>query len=235
MQVLRLHHPGGDHVELDVVEGQGPAYLYVHGYGSVRAGEKSASLFEHARARGRAAARIDLRGHGTSSGAIGSVTMSEMVADVQLAVASLHGRGAGPVVVVGSSIGAVVGAFAAAADPVRVRGLVLLGPAFGFMRLAARLDPQGRLRTSTGLEVTMHPRTIEDAHLHDESTLASRLPMPLLVVHGTADDVIPHAVSTRFVEQVPHTDKELWLVEGGDHRLNQPILEVWRRMDARIG
>lgn len=235
MQVLRLQHPGGEHVVVDVLEGTGPAYLYVHGYGSVRTGEKSVSMFEHARARGRAAARIDLRGHGESSGTIGSVTMSEMVADVRLAISMLHERGAGPVVLVGSSIGAVVSSFAAAADPAHVCGLVLLGPAFGFMRLAARLDPQGRLRTSNGLEVTMHPRTIADAQLHDEATLPRRLSMPLLVVHGTADEVIPHAVSTRFVDQVPHDEKELWLVEGGDHRLNQPILEVWRRMDARIG
>lgn len=235
MEVLRLQHPGGGHVVVDVLDGRGPAYLYVHGYGSVRAGEKSASLFEHARARGRAAARIDLRGHGESSGTIGNVTMSEMVADVRLAMAMLRARGAGPVVLVGSSIGAVVGSFAAAQEPSSVRGLVLLGPAFGFMRLAARLDPQGRLRTSTGLEVTMHQRTILDAQQHDEASLPGRISMPLLVVHGTDDEVIPPAVSTRFVEQVPHADKELWLVEGGDHRLNQPILEVWRRMDARIG
>ncbi|MEY4674516.1 MAG: hypothetical protein RL148_2300 [Planctomycetota bacterium] len=235
MQVLRLQHPGGDQVAVDLVAGSGPAYLYVHGYASVRAGEKSSSLFEHARRRGRAAARIDLRGHGESSGLIGHVTMSEMVADVQLALEHLHGIGAGPVVLVGSSIGAVVASFAAARDPARVRGLVLLGPAFGFMRLASRLDPEGKLRTSTGLEVRMHARTIEDAARHDESALPGRLSMPLLLVHGTADEIIPYAVSERFFAQVPHTDKELWLVPGGDHRLNQPIAEVWRRMDARIG
>lgn len=231
LQRFELDLGAGERVLGDVMPGTSPGYLFLHGMGSVRVGEKSTSLLAHAASVGRAFTRIDFRGHGESSGKIGRVTIGELIDDVGRVLHVI-----GPSLVVGSSLGGLVGAFAAAAAPRLVRGLALLAPALGFMaQLPQRLDPQGRMWTREGHGFRIEQRVLDDALQLDERGLPARLCSPTLVVHGTADDVVPHRASERFFDAVPHAQKELWIVPGGDHRLNTVAAEIWRRFDALVG
>lgn len=208
--------------------GDRPGFLFLHGLGSVRAGEKSEALLAHARAAGRAFTRFDFRGHGESTGTIGVVTMSELLVDAGL-VLDL----AGPSILVGSSLGALVAAHLAASRPHDVKGLALLAPAFGFLpRMRQRLDRAGRMQTSEGMSFAVHERALADAARHDESGLPGRLPMPVFLAHGTDDELVPSSLSNAFFNAIPHSDKDLWIVEGGNHRLNREIHEILQRMQA---
>jgi pimeloyl-ACP methyl ester carboxylesterase len=214
----------------DALAGAEPGYLYLHGLGALRSGEKSSSLLAHAGSCGRACLRIDQRGHGDSSGRLGHVTISELIGDVLRVLDHT-----GPRLVVGSSLGGLVAAFAAAARPDLVPALCLLAPAFGFVAgLEHRLDAQGRLWTSEGVGFEVAPRVLADARRLDERTLPGRLPMPLLIVHGTADAIVPASASERFHAAIPHAAKELWLVPGGDHRLVTVAADVWPRLDRLV-
>lgn len=225
---FRVDRGAGEFLVGDELPGTRPGYLYLHGLASVRAGEKSGSLFAHAAARGRAAARIDLRGHGESSGRLGKIPVSALIDDV---IAVLERSG--PTWIVGSSLGGLVGAYAAAARPELVAGLALLAPALGLMgNLAARLDAQGRLWTREGQGFTVAPDVLADAKALDERGLPQRLRVPTLVVHGSDDDVIPPALSERFHAAIAHPQKQFWLVPGGDHRLNAVAAAIWPRLDA---
>lgn len=220
----------GERIAGDRLAGGSPCYLFLHGLGSVRAGEKSTSLLAHARRRGRAFARFDFRGHGESTGRIGHATIGELVEDT-LAVLDLIG----PSIVVGSSLGGLVGAFAAAERPASVAGLVLLAPAFGFLaRMAAWAGAAETVRNTEGIEFTIDPRVLRDAARWDEDALPPRLSMPVLAVHGEFDDVVPPVVTARFVDRLATKRKELWVVPAGDHRLNREIEDVWPRMDALV-
>lgn len=220
----------GGCVRGDALAGRGPGYLYLHGLGSVRQGEKSASLFAHARAQGRACLRVDQRGHGESAGQIGQVTIGELIADAQRVL-----ERTGPQLVIGSSLGGLVAAFAAAARPDLVRGLCLLAPALGFVAdLERHLDAEGKLWTSSGLGFHVADRVLADARLLQERDLPARLSMPVLLVHGTADAVVSTRSSQRFFAAIPHAAKDLWLVPDGDHRLNAVAAEAWHRFDRLV-
>jgi pimeloyl-ACP methyl ester carboxylesterase len=221
----------GTRIAFDHLAGAAPAYVYLHGLASVRTGEKSTALLEHARRRGRGFLRFDCRGHGDSGGTIGHATLSELIADTTAMLAI-----SGDAILVGSSLGGLCAAFAAAAAPERVRGLVLLSAAFGYLpRMLQRLDPEGHLRTSNDQRFRLQQRVIDDAARLDEAGLPSRVPMPVLVVHGTADEVVPVAISERFFAAIPHAQKQLWVIEGGDHRLNREVEQIYARMDALLG
>ncbi len=220
----------GLRVRYDQHDGDGPAYLFLHGLGSVRQGEKSEALRRHAAARGRAFARFDFRGHGESGGRIGHATISELIADAERML-GLTGRA----ILFGSSLGGLVAAFTATRRPDLVAGLVLLAPALGFLqRMERRLDRDGRLRAGEA-HFTVDPRVLADAIRLDEAALPGRITAPTLVVHGARDDVVPPTLSEGLFAGLAAPRKELWIVPDGDHRLNQPIAEILRRMDRLLG
>ena len=220
----------GGRVVGDELAGRAPGYLFLHGLGSVRQGNKSDSLLRHAAASGRACVRIDMRGHGESSGTIGQLMVSELITDAVLVMQRM-----GRCVLVGSSLGGLVAAFASIAAPAHTAGLCLLAPALGLLaNLDRRLDAEGRLQTSNGMAFPVLPHVLADARALDERTLPGRLQAPLLLVHGTADDVIAHGQSERFFAAIPHPRKELWIVPGGDHRLCEQAAEAWRRLDLLL-
>ncbi|MCK5941116.1 MAG: alpha/beta fold hydrolase [Planctomycetes bacterium] len=224
---FRLELDGGHHIVGDERAGDGPHYVFLHGLGSVRAGEKSASLLAHASARGRGFLRFDMRGHGDSSGQLGRVAVSELVAD---GVRILERTG--PANVVGSSLGGLVAAHVAARRPDLVRRLALLAPAFGLMpRIRQHLDQDGFMHTSEGPSFFVEPRVRDDAESLDEQGLPTRLQVPTLLVHGSDDDIIPQQVSEWLFASIPHEHKQLWIVPGGDHRLNTVATDIWRRLD----
>lgn len=221
----------GEFVVGDHLPGASPGYLFLHGLGSVRAGEKSASLFAHAAAAGRACTRFDLRGHGESSGVLGQIEVGQLVRDAELVLARF-----GAAHVVGSSLGGIVGAMVAAAVPERVAGLALLAPAIGFLpELHRLLDRDGWLWTQQGRGFPVAANVLAEAAAFDEASLPRRLRMPVLLVHGTADDVVPHDRSERFFAAIPHARKELWIVPDGDHRLAAQAAAIWPRLDRLAG
>lgn len=217
----------GERFAVDRLAGDAPCYVYLHGFASVRTGEKSNALVRHAHARGRAAMRFDFRGHGDSTGTIGHVTFSELLADAGLVLDA-----AGPSFLVGTSLGALVAAHLAATRPQEVLGLALIAPAFGWLPgMARRLDDRGHMQTTEGISVRIHERALADAARHDEKNLPARLPMPVFVAHGTADEVVPHVLSERFFAAIPHPRKDLWIVADGDHRLTRDIDAIYGRME----
>jgi pimeloyl-ACP methyl ester carboxylesterase len=224
---FRIELEGGHFVVGDERADDGPCYVFLHGLGSVRVGEKSASLLEHAIARDHGFLRFDMRGHGESSGEIGRVAVSALIAD---AIRILERTG--PAYVIGSSLGGLVAAHAAGERPDLVRRLALLAPAFGLMpRIRDHIDEEGFLHTAEGPSFFVEPGVRDDAERLDERGLPRRVTSPTLVVHGTADDIIPQQVSEWFFASMQSRHKELWLVDGGDHRLNTVATEIWQRFD----
>lgn len=225
---FRIEIADDHYVVGDSHDGTRPSYVFLHGLGSIRTGEKSESLREHALARGHAFMRFDLRGHGDSTGRLGKVPVSELITDT-IKVLEHHG----PAILVGSSLGGLVGAHVAAERPDLVHQLALLAPAFGLMpRLSQRVDEEGCLMTGEGEKFYVLPEVLRDAEALDERSLPQRIQAPTLIVHGTADDVIPQVVSEMFFGALDAEQKQLWIVPDGDHRLNQVATEIWQRIDA---
>ena len=226
---FRFELGDGEHVVGDELPGDDPTIVFLHGLGSIRSGEKSNSLLEHARRGNRRFLRFDLRGHGESSGRLGAITLSESIADV-VQVLEQRARRAW---LVGSSLGGLIATHAAVRRPDLVERLCLLAPAFGLLpNLAGRLDARGRMWTNEGHGFFVEPKVLDDARKLDEEALPLAVRMPVLVVHGTDDEVVPSVVSKRFVARVPHPQKALWLIPGGDHRLNAFANQIWPRLDA---
>lgn len=231
-KTITLEPAPGSSIVVDHLEGPAPAYVYMHGLTSERTGEKSDALLDHAGRRGRGYARFDFRGHGQSSGELGSVTVSELIEDGAAVLQHV-----GPSIVVGSSLGGLIAGWLAKRCPDLVRGLVLLSPAFGFLaQMAGHPREDGMvIVTGDGKHIQLENRVLDDAVQYDEATLPRHFTMPVLLVHGERDDTVPAIESRRCFEGIPHERKILWLIPDGDHALDESIRDVYRRMDELLG
>lgn len=129
-----------------------------------------------------------------------------------------------PVSVVGSSAGGVV-ACEAIKNGARVDALALLATPAAWLSFAA--DPvAGVRRISEEAGMAIDPSAIDDPTqwaaefdiVTAESAISS-VECPVLIVHGTADDVVPVDHAQRLAARCAHAD--VHIVEGAGHQLRR--------------
>jgi len=224
---LRPDTQSGDQIVVEVLEGAAPAIVYLHGMTSNRAGEKSEYLLAYARARGLGFARFDFRAHGESDGQLGSLKFSQLIEDTRTVIGEV-----GPCVLVGSSMGALAASWTSARHPEGIAALVLLSPALGFLGEMARASGSFELRRSDEKLLEFANDALRDAEQFDETQLPALLGMPVCIVHGSGDTTVPVNQSRNMCAAIPHLDKELWVIEGGSHSLNEALEAAFRRIGA---
>ncbi|GMM91946.1 alpha/beta hydrolase [Qipengyuania sp. MTN3-11] len=219
--------PDGRRIAYRMVEGAGPALVFLPGYMSDMAGSKASALFDWAEEHGRACMLLDYSGCGESSGDFADGTLSRWRDEV---VALVEARVTGPVVLVGSSMGGWLMLLVAEALGNRVAGLVGIAAApdfsdWGFdaaqkARLAAgetihEDNPYGPEPTPT------HARFWQDAETHRVLDGTIAIDCPVHLIHGQRDADVPWEISLRLAEALRSDAVKVTLVKDGDHRLSQ--------------
>lgn len=164
---------------------------------------------------------LDHRGHGESDGLRTTIGYEERL-DVAPAVDLLLERGLGPVGIYGMSMGGAIAILAAAEDR-RIAAVFVDSP---FARLRWAVEQSANLRgwpprltpylaylgcLTTALHLR-YPMTC-----FDPVEVVDRIaPRPLLIAHGTEDDVVPVANAHALFERAAGP-KELWLQAGLRH------------------
>lgn len=191
--------------------------LLLHGAG----GERSSLLdfagrFHH---HGYTVCLPDMRGHGASSPAVctfGLRESADMVALLDL-LAQRPDVDLAAMGVFGTSMGAAVALLTAALDP-RLK-VVVADSAY------ARLADVLRRRRHSGLYGLLTPirrRLIQEAsgfrvaQVDVARAVAAMPPRPVLLIHGTHDEIVPVAQSDLLYAALPEP-KQVWVVEGAGH------------------
>lgn len=208
-------------------EGAGPTILFLPGYASDMEGSKATALDAWAAAEGRAMIRFDYGGCGASPGDFEAQSLEDWRND---AIAMIEAA-AGPVLLVGSSMGGWLTLLAALARPERVAGLVGIAAApdftsWGYSEAEKEtIRTQGRLaRPSPAGEPPMvTTRTFWESgerNLLLGGGIAIGCPARLL--HGQRDADVPWRNSLALAERLRSADVQTILVKDGDHRLSRP-------------
>lgn len=186
----------------------GKAILYFHG----NDGNVSTSVSETALLRelGFPVLVVDYRGYGASDG--GSPTEASVYEDAEAALAQLVGWEIDPreIYVYGHSLGAAIAIELAVRHP-ELGGLIVES---GFTSIydMARREPQYRIYP---VGLLLNPR-------FDSISKVSRLELPVLYIHGTADAVVPYQMGEALYER-SGGHKRLVTVRGGGHDDNAAV------------
>jgi len=177
---------------------------------------------------GIAALRLSFAGNGDSEGDFGACTVSKEVEDLRAVLDALSEHplvdGGHRLAYAGHSMGAAVGVLSAARDE-RIRLLVSLGGMVATAEFAERKF--GALVPGRDVMWDKPECPLSQAFLDDMRAIASVLPqaarvgVPWLLVHGTADDVVPPRDS-RDARAAAGATAELVELEGADHVFTSP-------------
>jgi pimeloyl-ACP methyl ester carboxylesterase len=211
--------------------GTGPTVVFLGGYASDMTGTKATYLEAWCRARGRAFIRFDYHGHGRSSGRLIDGTIGTWRDD---ALVVLRECAAGPLLLVGSSMGAWIMLLVALRIPERIHALVGVAAAADFTedllwnrlgaeeRAALRRDGVIHRPSDYGDPLPFTWRLVKEGRRHLVLRGPIPLPCPVRLLHGTTDADVPWETSRRLAEALTGRDVALTLVKGGGHRLSEP-------------
>ncbi|MEO5613254.1 MAG: alpha/beta hydrolase [Sphingomicrobium sp.] len=188
--------------------GLAPTLLFLPGYASDMDGAKAVALDAFAGRRGLAMLRFDYSGTGSSSGAFEDGTLAGWLDETLMMIDQLT---AGPVILIGSSMGAWIALHVAQRLPNRVQALVGIAAApdftdWGVQREGGGLSPAFR---ESGQRLLLLKSEIA-------------IDCPVRLVHGDADQDVPIAVAVMLMERLRSADVQLDIVKAGGHRLSVP-------------
>lgn len=206
--------------------------MWCGGFRSDMTGTKAVALADWADRAGVGFVRFDYRGHGRSGGRFEDACIGDWRAD---ALAVIDQMTAGPLVLVGSSMGGWIGLLAALARPERVKALVLIAPAPDFTHrlMGPSLPPEAKAALARD-GVWHRPSAYGDGpypitqHLLDEgqqwALLDQPIPLsiPVHILHGQADPDVPWTLSLELAERLESPEVVVTLIKAGDHRLSTP-------------
>lgn len=200
----------------------GPATAVIaHGMLSDKRSSRHRDMARALAARGIASIRFDFAGRGTSAGDWRDLTPTGELDDLLGVLDWAVARGAGPLALVGSSLGGAICIMAAAADR-RVEALATWAavgdfttvPRWNHPALIARWRAAGAI-VHEGERVPWS--FLEQAHGIDLTALAATITVPALIAHGTRDEVVPVSQAHQLASALP--DARLMLIADADHRL----------------
>lgn len=206
--------------------GTGPTIVFLPGYASDMAGSKALALEGWARSNGRAFVRFDYRGHGEDRANFTRYTLADWRDDAVAVIDAI----AGPVVLVGSSMGGWIMLLAALTRPERVAALIGIAAAPDFTEWG--FDAAQKALLTTGETLSEHSEygpepTLTTAGFwrsgQDNLLLDGPIPFvgPVRLIQGQEDPDVPWKTALTLAERLTGADVRVTLIKDGDHRLSR--------------
>ena len=212
--------------------GAGPTLVWLSGFKSDMGGTKAEALARWSTSAGRSFLRLDYSGCGRSEGRFEDGTISRWLAD---ALCVIDAASAGPLTLVGSSMGGWIALLVALARPERIASLLLIAPAPDFTErlmwesfpdeVRAEILERGRWERPSPYDPEPYVITralIEDGRRHLLLHRPIPITAPVRILQGMQDPDVPWRHALALVEALVSTDVTLTLIKDGDHRLSRP-------------
>lgn len=225
-----LETPQGRQIAYRHRPGTGPLIVYLHGYASDMMATKAQFLDLRCAARGQGFLRFDCSGNGNSRGDLSEGTIGRWIEDT---LAVIDTVAAGPVILVGSSMGGWIGLHCALKRPEKVRAFIGIAAAPDFT--SEILDSMTEadkdlcaqrgyheLPTSLETPLRIYKGLLDDGTAQCLLKGPINLDIPVVLMQGRLDKEVPWATAERIKNAIKPAITEIIYIEDGDHRLALP-------------
>ncbi len=204
-----------------------PVIVFAHGFASSKESKTQARLERMLNERGIASVRFDFFARGESDGSPEEITISKAVNNINDVISYLRGMGYARIGLCGFSFGGLASLIAASGND-GLFMLALKSPVSDYVaimdschdismwRRNGYVDHLGKSGAETRLKYSFY----EDARKNIAYDAAGKIEIPVLIVHGDADDTVPLEQSVRLSEIIRNC--ELVVIHGADHQYTAP-------------
>ena len=215
-----------------------PGLIWLCGLKSEMVSIKASAVADWASAQGRPCLRFDYSGHGQSPGRFEDGTVSLWLEETRAVFTQLT---QGPQMLVGSSMGGYLALLLvrelmaqAPAEAARIKGLVLIAPAWDMTELMWRRLPEAARRDIEKKGVFMRPShygdgpypitraLLEDGRQHLIGMSPFDPGRPVHILHGLLDPDVPWEHTLDLVAHLTGDWTRVIAIPDGEHRLSRP-------------
>ena len=236
-KVAYLKNTDGQRIAYRYAPGLAPTVVFLSGFRSDMAGNKSRHLAATCAALGHGYLCLDYRGHGQSEGDFEAACLTDWLSD---AWAVIEHATEGAIVLVGSSMGGWIGLRVAQllqqARPGMLKGFIGIAAAPDFTQtsLPARLGAElvatamreGVVYIDSKYGDGPYPITrklLQDGRKNTVMDKPLSLDCPVRLLHGELDPDVPWQRSQQLLAHMDCQDASLSIIKDGDHRLSEPL------------
>lgn len=207
-----------------------PVVILCHGFSTSKDGRTYTGLEEILNRKGISTFRFDFFGHGESGGRFEDITTSEAVDDVLNAIDYIQNTGFTRIGLFGSSFGGMASILAASRSDLPLL-LALKSPVTDYRNMALTQLSDAEVeewREKSFIEIEtindekrrLNYSFYEDAKKTHAYDAALKIKIPVLIVHGEADETVPVEQSRKAARLMP--DCRLETIPGCDHVYSDP-------------
>ncbi len=203
-------------------DGAGPTLLFLPGYASDMDGSKADAVDKFARQHGNGCLRFDYSGTGLSGGDFAHGTLDVWIEE---ALAVIDQLTRGPLILVGSSMGAWIAFHLALRRTAQIVGLVGISAAPDFTEWgfdAAEREAIVRNGTVGPAENPVYRGFWESGQSLLLLGGEIAVDCPVRLVHGEQDHDVPLDIPFRLMRALGSADVQLTVIKDGGHRLSEP-------------
>ena len=199
--------------------------ILCHGFSSSKDSRTNVELEKIFNAHGLATFRFDFYGHGESEGKFEEVTLSEAAHDIERAFSFLQKRGFREISLVGSSFGGAAAVLTASRTA--IRALALKSPVFDYKKktvvqkgkqFVQQWKKEGYVDYDSGhlgRKLKIGYSFFDDFGNYDLFKVSRHIRVPVIIVHGDNDDVVP--VEQSIAAAKSFLDCRLEILKGVNH------------------
>lgn len=160
--------------------------------------------------------QFDFSGHGESEGKLEEATISKQIADIKSILSNLNEIDTKEVILIGNSF-SVITALAFARNKKSVAALILLSGRANYMEYINSLK---KVENKYKLfeEIFIDENFVKDYKRYNPLKIIKKINIPVLIIHGGNDEVIPKEDAQLFYATSSSVMKELFIVPKADHR-----------------
>lgn len=203
--------------------------ILCHGHGTSKESKSWSAIVPILNAAGVSTFRFDFLGNGESEGDFAESKLSDSIDATLKAIALVKSKDFKKIILVGSSFGGLSSTITAAKSkdlyalalrfPVSDCGEVHLNR-YGNNGMA-EWKQKGWVpyKPNDGKGRVLNYSFVEDYEKYDTYSLAAKIAIPTLIVHGTSDEVVPFSQSEKLAAII--SSATLIPIKGADHRCTQ--------------
>ena len=214
---------------LSINQNSNLSIVFLHGFMSDIEGDKPKNFLKYCKKKGLGFLAIEYSGHGKSSGKFTKCNISRWTEDVRLMIQKIVKKK--KFILIGSSMGSWLSLNQFKFFKNQITGFLGIGSGPEFLehlmwkkfskKIKKEIIKKGIYNLKHGeYEYPITYQLIKDGRKNKVLHKRYKLKIPIIMIHGSKDEVVPVSYSKKILKIFPNTKKKNLIIKNGDHSLS---------------